>query len=346
MSNVPKTMKAAILYGPQDLRIEDVPVPNIGAEEVLIKVEVIGICPSDIKNYLRTDGKTWFPYGLQSYGLSGHEFVGKVIALGENVKNFSVGDIVVPEIIIPCGRCRFCKRGLTNLCSNKKYISHGYAEYAKVNANYLYKVPEGVSMEMAAFAEPLSVVLHTNSILGLRPDDTVLITGAGPMGLLHTMVTKLSGARVIISEVNEKRLKLAEKFGADVLLNPKEVDAPGKIKEITEGGADAAIVTIGNKDAIESAINSIRSSGTVVIFASAYPDITININPNIVHWGEFKITGSYEHMPIDMDRALDLMKYHKINVLDLVTATFRLDDLKKAFEYARSGEGLKVQIRP
>jgi len=346
MSSVPDTMKAAVLYAPLDLRVEEVLVPKIGKDEALIKVGVIGICPSDIKNYMRTDGKTWFPYGPESYGLSGHEFVGKIVALGENVKNFSVGDIVVPEIIIPCGRCKYCKKGLINLCSNKKYISHGYAEYAKVNANYLYKVPDGVSMEEAAFSEPLSVVLHTNSLLSPKPDDVILIIGAGPMGLLHTMITKLSGAKVIVSEVNEKRLKIAEKFGADILLNPKEVDISKKIKEITEGGADAAIVTIGNKDAIESAISSVGSSGTVVLFASAYPDITININPNIIHWGELKITGSYEHMPIDMDRALHLLRDRKINVMDLVTATFKLDDIKSAFEYARSGNGLKVQVKP
>ncbi|MGC8558749.1 MAG: zinc-dependent alcohol dehydrogenase, partial [Nitrososphaeria archaeon] len=333
MLNIPKTMKAATLYGPQDLRIEDVPVPNIGAEEALIKVEVIGICPSDIKNYLRTDGKTWFPYGLQSYGLSGHEFVGKVIALGENVKNFSVGDVVVPEIIIPCGRCKFCKKGLINLCSNKKYISHGYAEYAKVNTNYLYKVPEGVPMEMAAFTEPLSVVLHTNSILGLRPDDTVLIVGAGPMGLLHLMVAKLSGAKVIVSEINKNRLEKAKELGADYVINPVEKNLPDEVAKITGYGADGVIVTIGNKAAIESGIMSAGPASTVAIFASAYPDIAININPNIIHWREVKITGSYEHMPYDMQRALDLMNDNKIDPMKIVTAQFNLLEISKAFEY-------------
>lgn len=344
--SVPKKMKAAVLYGPLDVRVEEVPVPKIRSDEVLIKVDTVGICPSDIKNYVRTDGKIWFPYGPEGYGLSGHELSGTVVEVGDDVKDVKVGDNVVPEIMYPCGSCKYCKKGLLNLCQYKEHLNHGYSEYIAVKAKYLYKIPPNVTFEKAAFSEPLAVVLHTNDVIMPRPDDYVLIVGAGPMGLLHLMVTKLSGAKVIVSEINEKRLNFAKQLGADYVINPTKLDLQEEVKKITGYGADGVIVTIGNKAAIESGIQAAGPASTVAIFASAYPDITISINPNIIHWREMKITGSYEHMPIDMQRALNLMNDNKIDPTVIVTGRFKLDNIKEAFEYVRNSEGLKAQVKP
>lgn len=343
---IPQKMKAAVLYGPLDVKVEEVPTPRPKSDEALIKVDTVGICPSDIKNYVRTDGKIWFPYGPEGYGLSGHELSGTVVEIGSEVKEVQVGDRVVPEIMYPCGNCKFCKRGQFNLCQFKDHLNHGYSEYITVKAKYLYKIPKNVSFEQAAFTEPLAVVLHTNDVIRPKPDDYILIVGAGPMGLLHLMVTKLSGAKVIVSEINEKRLKFAKELGADYVFNPSEVDLQEEIKRITDFGADGVIVTIGNKSAIESGIAAAGPAATVAIFASAYPDITITVNPNIIHWREMKITGSYEHMPIDMVRALDLMNDRKIDPLPIVTARFKLDEIKEAFEYVRNSQGLKAQVKP
>ncbi|MEM4093120.1 MAG: alcohol dehydrogenase catalytic domain-containing protein [Conexivisphaerales archaeon] len=344
--NLPDKMKAAVLYAPLDVRVEDVPIPELGPNDVIIRVDTIGICPSDVKNYIRTDKKVWFPYGKGGYGLSGHEFSGMVTAVGSKVSNVAEGDLVVPEIMYPCGRCKFCRRGLTNLCSNKEHLNHGYAEYARVDAKYLFHVPDSVTPKQAAFTEPLAVVLHTNDVIKPRPADTVLIVGSGPMGLLHLMVSKLSGARVIVSEINEERLKVAKELGADVTVNPAKDDMVSEIKRITEYGADAVIVTIGNRAAIESGISAAGPASTIAIFASAYPDISISINPNIIHWNEFKITGSYEHMPYDMIRALELMANKKIDPMKIVTGKFTLDSIKEALDYVKDNKGLKAQVSP
>ncbi|MGC8558618.1 MAG: zinc-dependent alcohol dehydrogenase [Nitrososphaeria archaeon] len=343
---VPDKMKAAVLYAPLDVRVESVPVPVPKRDEAIIKVDTIGVCPSDVKNYVRTDGKIWFPYGPEGYGLSGHEFSGTVVAVGDEVSEISLDERVVPEIMYPCGKCKFCRRGLLNLCANKEHLNHGYSEYVTVQSKYLYKVPDNVTFEQAAFTEPLAVVLHANDVIRPRPDDFVLIVGAGPMGLLHTMVSKLSGAGVIVSEINESRAQKAKELGAGYVINPTKTNLTEEVKKITGYGADGVIVTIGNKAAIESGIYSAGPASTVAIFASAYPDITINVNPNIIHWGEFKITGSYEHMPQDMVRALDLMQSGKVDPVKIVTGKFRLDEIKAALDYAHNSEGLKVQVKP
>ena len=339
-------MKAAVLYGPSDVKVEMVNIPDYGDDEVLVRVKKIGVCPSDVRTYLGIY-KHLPPYGKISYGFSGHEWTGEVAEIGKNVKNLKVGDHVVVEHIIPCGICKFCRKGLTHLCKDKGNVMRGYAEYVKSPAKALLKLPDNVSFEEAAFSEPVAVVLHCNEIISVRPSDTVLVIGGGPMGILHTQVSKLSGATVIVSEVIDTRLKVAKDFGADFVINPIKEDMPKKVKELTDGyGADAVILAVGNKAAIESGFRAISSAGTLVLFGGTYPPATIEIDPNVIHYGELKVTGSFDHIPAHMEGALRLMSRKSIDLKRMISNTFPLDQIKEAFELVKSGNALKVQVEP
>ena len=340
-------MKAAVAYGPRNIRIEEVNVPSISDREVLVKVKVIGICPSDVRSYEGIYKREMYPYGLESYGLSGHEWCGEVVEVGRSVKEFSVGDRVVPETIVPCGKCKFCRKGMSNLCIDKDNVTKGYAEYAKAPADFLFKIPSNISFEAAAFTEPISVCLHTNEMISPKPGDTILIIGGGPMGLIHTQISKSSGASVIVSEVIERRLNIAKRFGADFTVNPTKEDLNERVRELTDGyGADAVIVSTGNKRAIESGVKTVSSAGTVVLFGGTYPPVDIEIDPNIIHYGEIKITGSYDHTPTHTERALKVLSKKLINVEDLISKTLSLDELKEGFKLVKNAEVLKVVVKP
>ena len=345
MSNEKGKMKAAVLYGPSQLSIEEVDVPEIKEDEVLIRVKNIGICPSDVRSYLGIY-KRQLAYGKDSYGLTGHEWSGEIVEVGHMVKDFSIGDRVVPEIIIPCGICKFCRKGMPNLCKSKQGVTKGYAEYVKAPAKVLFRIPENVSFKEAAFCEPIAVCLHANEIISPKPGDTILIIGGGPMGLIHLQISKLSGANVIVSEVVENRLKVVKEFGADITINPLEEDMPKVVKELTDGyGADAVIVATGNKTAIESALKAVSAGGTVVLFGGTYPPVNVEIDPNVIHYGEVKVTGSYDHLPIHVEKALKLLHDKKIEVGKLVSHTLQLEQLKEGFELVKNGTALKVQIK-
>jgi len=344
---IERTMKAAMLYGPKDVRVEEVDIPKLDNSEALVKIDSVGVCQSDIRAYLGIYKRQLFPPGRESYGLSGHEWSGQVVEVGELVKGLSVGDRVVPEIILSCGTCKFCSKGATNLCRNKTFINRGYAEYAKAPARLLLNIPEGVGYEEAAFAEPIAVCLHTNDIVSPRPGDNVLIVGAGPMGLIHTQIAKLSGANVIVSEVLQSRLDAAERLGADATINPSNQDLALKVREMTEGyGADAVICATGSRKALEDAVAAVGSTGKVVLFGGTYPPEKIQIDPNIIHYGEICVTGSYDHLPVHMHRALQLLKSRKLQVTNLISDRLGLEQLKEAFDIAMTSKALKIFVKP
>jgi len=340
-------MKAALLYRPMELKIEYVDPPKVGDDEVLVRVKNVGICPSDVRSYEGVYKRQMFPFGRESYGLSGHEWCGEIVMLGKNVRGFSIGDRVVPEIILPCGRCRLCLGGKTNLCRNKRNIERGFAEYAKAPYDYLFKVPEGVSYAEAAFTEPIAVCLHANDIISPKPGETVLVIGGGPMGLINMQISRLSGAHVIVSEVVESRLAKAKELGADYIINSTTVDLAKTVKDLTDGyGADAIIVATGNKTAIEAAFKAVSPAGKIVFFGGTYPPAFVEIDPNLVHYEEVLITGSYDHTPNHVERALKILSKKAVDVDRLISHVFPLDKLREAFEMVKSASALKVQVTP
>lgn len=340
-------MKAALLYAPGDVRIGDVDVPSISDDQVLIRIRAVGICQSDIRVIKGLSRKKYFSYGYDSYGLTGHEWSGEIVELGKKVHGFDVGDRVVPEIIISCGKCKMCIEGRTNLCLNKQYVIRGYAEYAVAPYTNLYRVPQSVSFEDAALAEPIAVALHANRIAKPRPGSLILIIGSGPMGLLNLMISKLSGANVVMSDVIDERLQMAKSLGADGVVNPAKEDIITRINELNDGyGADVVIVSASSIKAVEDGLKAVRPGGKLVIFAGSIAPEELKLDPNYVHYNEVTITGSYDHLTKDLVDALKLLSLRRIDVNSIISHSVSLLDLYKGVEIAESHMGLKVIVKP
>lgn len=341
-------MKAAFVYEPFKLEIkENVRIPKPNKDEILVKIHAIGICPSDVRYYTGEGIHKEVPYGDDSYGLLGHEWSGEVIEVGSEVENVEIGDYVAPDSLVPCNNCRYCRMGLTNLCINKKFYLRGFAEYAVAYGPSAYKFPKHIKFEEACFAEPLSCVVNSIRIANIKPGDIILIVGAGPMGLLHTQLAKLSGATVIVSEIIKDRVDVAKKFGADFAFNSAEDDLSREIKELTESiGVDKVIITIGNRAAIEQHIKFVRRKGTVILFGGTAPPTNISIDPNFIHYGEIILTGASDHIGEDYRIAMRLITERRILLEPLISHTFKLDNLIEAFETVRSKKGLKIVVYP
>jgi len=338
-------MRAAILLGPRKLIIDDVPVPKPGDHEILVKIYACGICPTDIRYY--NGLKLYFPYGEESYGLFGHEWVGEVVEIGRNVDNASVGDRVVVDFQPPCGRCKPCKMGFTNLCMNKKFYARGFAEYALAYSPYAYKLSNNISFEEACFTEPLACCIHANQKIKPQKGENVVIIGAGPMGLLHTIVSRLSGARITVIDLIEDRLRVATELGANFVINSSVENPVDKVMSITDGeGADVVIVTAGSKKAIELSYNLISVGGRIVIFAGLYPPTTIEFDPNILHYKEALVMGSHAYRPIEFQRALYVLESGYVNVKKIVSHVLPLEKLEEGFNISERTLGLKVIIKP
>lgn len=320
-------MKAALLYGKGDLRVVEVDVPEIGPNDILVKIQVCAVCPTDIRKY-RTGNRlvTGFPMNL------GHEWTGDVVKVGDNVEGFRNG-------------MRIIGAGFA-----------GYAEYAKVPQTYkelgmVLEIPDNVSYEEGTFVEPLADCIHAvEDRAGAKAGDTVMIIGAGQMGLLLLMVAKHIGATVIVSELMGKRVEYAEEFGADHVINASEQNTVGAIEKLTKGwGSDSVIVSIGHPSAIEQGLKMVKKGGTVVIFAGAPEGTLVGLDPNIIHYGEVMLTGSSWVGTTEVNiklyqEALDLIASKRIPVAKLITHRFTLDEIHKAFQVQENKEGLKAVI--
>jgi L-iditol 2-dehydrogenase len=341
-------MRATALYGPSDLRVEEFDVPKLGPHEVLVKVVADGVCPSGV--HAVRNGVQWGPPGVKMPGFPGHEFSGDVVEVGDSVEKIKVGDRVVSDLILRCGRCYYCRTGRQNLCVAKGRLGYySWAEYIKTIDYQTYKISDDTSYEEAAFTEPLACALHGNLRANIPPGGNVVIIGAGPMGLLHLQLAKnLSGARVIISDLVDGRLKIAKSLGADEASKPNE-GLTEKVMEISEGrGADSVIVTVGNPKVQEESIKLVASGGTVLIFAGIHTlgEPATTINPNKIHYGDVDLRGSFDKTADEFVRALKLIELGVVDTKPLVTHRFSLDEVMKAIDAAEKLEGLKVMIRP
>jgi len=340
-------MRAAILHEPLKLEITEVETPKPRENEILVRVRAIGVCPSDVRYYLGIGVHRLIKYGKDSYGLIGHEWSGEVCEIGPKVEGIDVGDRIAQDHLVPCGICRYCGMGLTNLCLNKVHYLRGFAEYALAYAPNVYKLSEGVSFEEAAFAEPLSCVVHAQRIACIRPRDVVVIIGAGPMGLLHMQLAKLAGALVVITDMVKERVKKEKDLGADYAVDITEEDPIILVKYITNGiGADKVIVSVGGKRPIEQSFQIARKNGIIVLFGGTVPPENIEVNPNIIHYGEIIVTGSTDYTREDFRRTIELINNRRLRLKELITHTFPLEKLKEAFETVVAKKGLKVMVHP
>ncbi|MEM0312789.1 MAG: alcohol dehydrogenase catalytic domain-containing protein [Candidatus Micrarchaeaceae archaeon] len=338
-------MKAAIFLGPSNIKITDVPEPKIGKDEVLIKVKRIGVCPTDLRYYQGLRGEETFegiPFttGPDTFGLSGHEIIGEIVATGENVKHFQKGDQVTHETFTYCGVCNYCQSGLINLCEVKKDIARGYAEYVKVPEKFVYIFDKKVDPVMGAFAEPLSVVIHAVKKI---PTKNVIIVGAGPMGLIMALYATYIGKETTVLEINEKRIEFAKSLGLRNVYSPKDDSWREKTK-FNSNNLYSSITTVGGKEAIQLALNLASASAPAVIFGGTYPKDTVPIDPNSIHYTEKVLTGSSDHTKEDMLESIKIIEQGAIKLNKLITGEYDLNHLKDAFDNILSGKEMKVQI--
>ncbi|MDD5496089.1 MAG: zinc-dependent dehydrogenase [Candidatus Omnitrophica bacterium] len=340
-------MRVAMYYANNDVRLEEAPLPEIGPDELLMRVEASGICGSDVME--------WYRIGRVPLVL-GHEVSGVVEDAGKNVKGYKKGDRIAAAHHVPCLSCRYCLSGHPTACETLRktnFYPGGFSEYIRLPSinvkRGVFLLPGNVSYEEATFIEPLACVLRGQRIAGVGKDDTVLVIGSGISGILHVHLARSSGAsNIIATDIAESRLKLAKRFGADEALDAGK-DVPKLVSEFTGGmGVDIVIITTGATPAIEQALKSVRRGGTVLFFAAADKDIRIPISINDIFWRtEVTLTSSYAGSPEDHKEALKLISSKKVNVRDMITHRLPLAETQKGFQLvANAKDSLKVIIEP
>jgi len=353
---IPKRMKAAVLYGPDDLRIEERDVPLPGPGEVLVKVRACAICGTDPK-ILSKGWPSQPPYGEY---IPGHEYTGEVVAVGETVDEYKVGDRIAVETHKGCGRCVNCLRGMYTICLNygNKEKGHrhygftangGYAEYVVNHINVLHRLPDNVSFEEGTIATTGGTVLYgLETIGGLKGGETVVIMGPGAIGLMAVQFAKAFGAeKVILTGTRESRLEVGRSLGADVICNVKKENVVEKILDLTGGkGADVVIECSGSMEAAEKTTDVVKRGG-IILLLGIYKD-RVRLDLNKVVLGNVAVYGVRGEGFRATGRVLSLLGQKKITGKPLITHTFPLTEIKEAFKtfVERIGGAIKVVVIP
>ena len=337
-------MKAAVLYGKKNIKIEEVNLPP-SQGSIMIKVAACGICISDVKAY--QEGQSHY---CKPPVILGHEYVGNIVTTPKENNYFKKGDRVAVIHAVNCGYCSYCQRGLFELCENKQRASNGgFAEYVSIKEKFakiaLLKIPNKLSTNKATFLEPIACCIEALERCNIRLGDTIVIIGAGVMGLLLLQLSLLRGAsKVVVSETNEYRRNIAKSFGA-IVVNPRETNLKKFIiKETDSEGADVAITTVFKENIIQESFSFTRKQGTVFIFGSATSNPEILINSNRIHYDQIKIIGTSAYKPFHFNIALKLLKEDRISVTPLITSIEPLEKIKRALDNYIKPENLKIII--
>lgn len=336
-------MKAQVFRGVNQLSYEDVPVPELAADEMLVQVRVVGLCQSDIK-------KIRYPL-YEPPRIFGHETAGVIAAVGGAVQGWRPGQRVVVLHHIPCMHCGYCLNENYSMCEVYKNISTtagfvpsggGFAEYVKVPGHIvqhggLIEIPDDVTFEQASFVEPTNCCLKAVKKAQVQPGQTVLVIGAGPIGLMFVMLVKYFGARAIATDLIPSRLEKARHLGADAAFDPRDADLPAKIHALTNGmGVDTALLAVPSDKAFFQALDCTRKGGKILFFAEFPDEVEIPINPNILYRREIDLMGSYSSSYKVQSLAADIVFNKRIDVDALVSDRFPLSDLAAAVDRAVS----------
>jgi L-iditol 2-dehydrogenase len=334
-------------YSNRDVRLEEMPVPQIGPGELLIRIEASGICGSDVMEWYRRDK---VPLVL------GHEIAGEVVEVGQGVEQYKKGDRVSASHHVPCNTCRYCLKGHHTVCDTLRqthFEPGGFAEYVRLPAinvdRGVYLLADEVSFEEATFIEPLACVFRSLRMARFQPGRTVLIMGCGIAGLLHVQLAKALGAgRIVATDIVESRLEAARKCGADVVLHAKE-DVPSRVREVNDGWlADLVLICTGAKSAQIQGMESVERGGTVLFFAPTDPGVTVPLSINDFFFrNDITLTTSYAGSPGDHVEALELIRLGRLRVKEMITHRFGLAEIGEAFRLvAEARDSLKVIIEP
>ncbi|MBM2838619.1 MAG: threonine dehydrogenase / Zn-dependent alcohol dehydrogenase [Deltaproteobacteria bacterium] len=340
-----KTMKAAVAYDFKDIRLEEMPVPDVGPREALVKVSACGICSGDVMPwYIRKKA----PIVL------GHEPAGTIVEVGKEVKNFKVGDRVAIHHHAPCFTCRFCRQGDYVQCDTwrkTKIVPGGISEYVKIPEENLIGdtllIPNNVSMEDATLTEPTACVVKGFKRARIKSGAVVLVQGLGTMGQLNVLLAKHYGAKMVIAADFQKfRCDYAGKMGADLVVNLTEQNLFDSVSKAT-GGMMADIIVVGPSSikAMEEGIRCCGRGGTVLLFTPTSKEETLLINPHDIYFSEISIVPSYSCGPFDTREALELIEMGVVTAEKIVTHRFPLEQADEAFRItADAGDSIKTLV--
>jgi L-iditol 2-dehydrogenase len=348
-------MKAQVFRGVDQLSYEDLPVPELGADEVLVQVKVVGLCQSDIK-------KIKYPL-YEPPRIFGHETAGVVFQMGADVTGWAIGDRVVVMHHIPCMNCDYCHNGNFSMCDTYKNVTTtagftpsggGFAEYVKVPGHIVRKgglipIPDDITFEQASFVEPTNCCLKAVKKANIQPGQTVLVTGAGPIGLMFIMLIKHFGGRAISTDLLPARIEKALSVGADAAFDARDPELATKIQDLTKGmGADVSILAVPSDKAFFQALDCTRKGGKILFFAEFPDEMEIAINPNLLYRREIELTGSYSSAFPLQALSAELVFKKQIDVDALISDRYPLSDLAMAVDQAvnPTPETYKILLYP
>lgn len=337
-------MKAAVLEGPRDIQIRKISRPELEPHKILVRVKYCGICTLE-QRLFRGDMKIYYPI------VPGHEASGEVVEIGPKAGTaFKPGDPVALDMVYRCNVCYYCRTGQSNLCENRFNRSvkplGGFSEYVLVRPSQMHAVGSNVSLQEAAFTEPVACCLRSLKKLNVQISEDVLVVGAGPMGLMHLQVARSMGARVFVTDVDESRLSMASDLGADGTFNPVDVDIRQELRNLTGGrGVDACVVTSPALSALQNAFDAVRKGGRINIY-TAYLDETpaLPIDLNTLHRSEILVTGTEGRTADDFQQAIRLINAGRINVKPLISKVVGYSDIEEGIESAMGAETQRVLL--
>ncbi len=342
-------MMAAVLYGKENLRVEPVAVPIIGAGDLLVRVRAALTCGTDVKVFLRG----YHARMIVPPAVFGHEVAGDVVEVGEGVTRFACGQRIVAANSAPCHDCYYCRRGLENLCENLLFNNGAYAEYIRIPARIVekntYAIPAHVGYQDAALAEPLACVLRGIEETGIQPGDSVAVIGLGPIGLMFVRMAKLAGARVIALGRRKSQLDRAARMGAEEVIEVVEpAEAVSAVRALTGGrGAEVAIEAVGTAVTWEMAAHMLRRGGTVNFFGGCPSDARVTLETSLLHYSEITCKASFHHTPGHMRRALQVITEGSVTAKDFVKGQEPLQNMLEVMRYLMSHNGhMKTAIIP
>ncbi|MCM8808609.1 MAG: zinc-dependent dehydrogenase [Candidatus Omnitrophica bacterium] len=347
-------MKAAIFYGIEDIRVEQIEEPVCGKNEIKIKVEYCAICGTDVRIFYSGHKKVVPP------AIIGHEITGIVAEIGENVEysDLKVGDKVTVVTSIGCGKCKMCKGGFYNLCPDTKAIGYfykgGFAEYLvipqeAVKQKAVLKLPENLSLLEGTIIEPLSCCINGQNYLNIKKDDFVLIFGGGPIGFMHACLAKAIGCEkvVIVDPAFDRLVKFGKNFSDIILWDLNKINLKQEIMEITNGfGADVIITACPAKKAQIDSFDLIGSKGRISFFGGlSKDDSIIQIDSNIIHYKEISVFGAFASNRNDYIKAAELISCGKVDAKKFITDVIPLENIVEGIKKIKKGEGLKIVIK-
>ena len=343
-------MRALLLSEYKTLSVVDMPVPEPGDDDVLVRVRACGICGSDVHGYDGSTGRRIPPLVM------GHEAAGVVERVGSAVRDFAAGDRVTFDSTVSCGRCHFCRRGQINLCDNRTvlgvscgdYRRHGaFAEYVAVPSRIIYKLPDSLAFEHAALVESVSIAVHAVNRHEPKPDDVVTVVGAGMIGVLILQVLQSRGCRNIVAvDVDSRKLALAERVGATGTVNPQDGEVPSAVQRLTGGrGADVSFEVVGHGDTVLSAIRSLRKGGTVVLVGNLSPRVELPLQEVVSR--ELSVLGSCASNG-EIPECIDLLARGVVDVDPIISLKAPLEEGPELFARLYGGDKtlMKVIIQP